>query len=347
MKRRELITGSLAAGSLAAWSARATAQEPGGQNDAPSIGDGPVENAGAVVPAEIPEGLVDTNVSLGAWPFRRLPLEGRERLAERLGALGVNEAWVSNFEGLLHRDLRGVNERLAEACAAGSGAAGREGETGTPARPALPVFVPVGVLNPLDPAWEGDLARCFEVHGMRIFRLHPAWHGYGLDAPEFAELLDAASASGVLLQVSVLLEDVRTQHPVARVAEVDLSPLPELLEAKPGARVQILNARLRGVLLEQLAAAKSLCFDTARTESTSGVRDLAAAVGAERVLYGSHAPFLIPEAALVRVGEADFEPGEEATVLGGNARRLLAGERLAGFGFDVAPDPEIEPESAA
>jgi len=301
MKRRDFLASGLAAGSLGALSAPSRVRGDAG------------EDAALPLPAAVLGGFVDTNTSLGAWPFRRLPLQKAGALEAKLGSLGVVEAWASSFEGLLHRDLRGVNERLAETCATRAESTASQGG---------PAFVPVGVLNPLDPAWEGDLARCLEDHEMRAVRLYPAWHGYGLDAPALSAFLDAASASGVLVQVSVLLEDVRTQHPVARVGEVDLSPLPDLLDARPEARVQLLNARLRGDLLARLAAVPSLLFDTARTESTSGVRDLAAAVGAERVLFGSHAPFLIPEAALVRVGEAAFEPEVEESVLGVNARSL-------------------------
>ena len=57
--------------------------------------------------------IVDTNVSLFHWPFRRLPLDETEALVNKFRSLGVSQAWTGSFEGILHRDISGVNSRLA------------------------------------------------------------------------------------------------------------------------------------------------------------------------------------------------------------------------------------------
>ena len=74
------------------------------------------EEAEAADRAETPGKMIDTNVSLFQWPFRRLPLDETELLIEKLRWLGITEAWAGSFEGVLHRDVTGVNKRLAEAC---------------------------------------------------------------------------------------------------------------------------------------------------------------------------------------------------------------------------------------
>ena len=263
---------------------------------------GAVERGGTVGRPHV----VDTNVSLFQWPFRRLPEDDPARLAIRLLELGIAEAWAGSFEAILHRDLSGVNRRVAAACRADH------------------IFRPVGSLHPGLPGWREDLLRCREVHGMKVVRVYPGYHGYLPDAPEFAELLAMAVENGLLVQVVVGLEDVRTQNDLGRVNDVDPTRLESTMKAIPGARVQLLNWRPRPVSLQGLADLKGLYFDTARVEGTEGVPRLIERVGVHRVLLGTHAPFLAPEAALIRTHESGRLETETLIALwGGNAANLL------------------------
>lgn len=255
--------------------------------------------------------IIDTNVSLFQWPFRRLPLDETDLLVAKLRSLGIDQAWAGSFEGLLHRDLTAVNRRLADAC-----------------RQRIEL-VPVGSINLELPDWEGDLRRCFGDHQMPGIRLYPNYHRYKLDDPRFVRLVELATEAGRFVQLATTMEDPRTQHPLVRVPDVDLTPLPKVMSQVAGARVQLLNFRpspfrpIAGAI-KTLANTAGLYFDTSRVESTDGVPHLISQVPAGRVLFGSHAPMLIPEAALIRVNEAGLLDDEALRwVFSRNAERLL------------------------
>src|ERR1044071_4816147 len=60
--------------------------------------------------------IIDTNVNLFQWPFRRLKYSDTSALVAKLRKHRVSEAWAGSFEALFHKDIVGVNERLAREC---------------------------------------------------------------------------------------------------------------------------------------------------------------------------------------------------------------------------------------
>ncbi|MCA9072304.1 MAG: amidohydrolase family protein, partial [Planctomycetaceae bacterium] len=213
--------------------------------------------------------IIDTNVSLFRWPFRRLPLDETATLVKKLRSLGIVQAWAGSFEGVFHRDVAGVNRRLVAEC--------QKYED----------FLPIGTVNPNLPGWEHDLKNCIEKHKMPGIRLHPNYHGYTLDDPRLVRLLKVAASAGLLVQIAVALEDIRTQPSNLVVPDVDPAPLPEVISPIPKAKVQILNYRPRPSALGSLAKTEGIYFDVARVEGTDGVPQLVEALPTGRVLFGT------------------------------------------------------------
>ena len=259
--------------------------------------------------AEIPTPLIDTNVSLGQWPFRQAPLAEPAALVAKLRAQGVTQAWAGSFDALLHKDISGVNDRLAAACAHHGGE----------------LLVPIGALNPLLPGWEEDLRRCVEIHRMPGLRLHPNYHGYQLGDPLFERVLQLAGEHNLLVQISLIMEEERTLHPLVNVPATDPAPLAAALEKLPHVRVQLLNAfrTLRGVPVLALAA-RGVCFEIAMLEGVNGVAKLLEKLPPDRLCFGSHAPFFYFESAKLKLQESALEDAPMKALCAGNARRLIA-----------------------
>jgi len=261
--------------------------------------------------ADTPFQIIDSNVHLFQWPFRHLPLDTTGKLVDKLESLGVEQAWAGSYEGLMHRQMAAVNDRLATEC-------GRHAE-----------LVPIGTIDPTLVRWQNDLEQCVLQHQMPGIRLYPGFHGYSLDSPAFGELLNESAAAGLFVQLVVAMEDTRTQHRQHQVPDVDLRPLARILPEAKGVRLQLLGARLRPAELRSLSTLPGLYFDTSRVDGTDGVPALCRAVPDGRVLYGSHAPFLVPEAALIRVHESGLvDQHSLAAVYAGNARQFHRGARL-------------------
>jgi predicted TIM-barrel fold metal-dependent hydrolase len=252
--------------------------------------------------------LVDVNVTIGDWVVRRSWADSTATLLARLRRHGVTSAWAGTVEGVLHTDIAGANARLAAACA------------GTMLRP-------FGTVNPLAPDWEEDLRRCAEVHGMPGIRLFPGYHFYKLEDEIFARVLAAAARQGLLVQITLAIEDDRSQNPVLTAPFVNVAALPELLARTPGARVMLLNATSRvfsGPPLVTRLAQSGVFLEIATLEGVAGIEGLLGRSPKVRLCFGSHSPYFVFESALLKLQESDLTPSQSAAVRHANAALALS-----------------------
>jgi hypothetical protein len=253
--------------------------------------------------------MIDVNVNLSRWPGRRLLLDDPANLLAKLRKMEVKQAWVGSLDALLHKDVAAVNLRLQDAC--------RKHGDG--------LLIPFGCVNPSLPDWEDDVRRCAEEHKMPGIRLHPNYHGYSLDDPRFARLLDLAQEAGLVVQLAVKMEDERTQHPLMSVEAVDVAPLADLVSHRRNLSLILLNAlrTVRGTAAKQLVESGNVCFDIAMLEGAGGLARLLKDIPLERVLFGSHLPVFNLESTLLKLRESELSDTQLDAITTQNATRLL------------------------
>lgn len=266
---------------------------------------------------EAPE-IIDTNIHLFDWPFRKLKYAETDKLVAKLRRHRITQAWAGNFEALLHRNHDAANRRLADECKNHGGG----------------MLIPFGCVNPNGPDWEEDLTRCHERYGMRGIRLYPGYHGYGLDHPQFARLLGLASERGMLVQIALRMEDERVHYPALLATVVEAGPLVDVLKKIPKARVQLINSTtgLREERTRELIEQTSVTFDISSLEEDGGVGRLIEGtheryrtpVAVERLLFGTHAPFFPCESALFKLFESPFDLPQLKKLMRENAQRELS-----------------------
>jgi predicted TIM-barrel fold metal-dependent hydrolase len=303
--RRSFLKGSL----LTATSAPALAASP-----APALAAS-LAAAAQAAPATPENPIVDTHVYVSRWPARRVSIDQPDQLVSELRKQGVVQAWTGSFDAMLHKDIGAVNQRLAADCH-------RWGQG---------LLTPFGAVNPMLPDWEEDVRRCHEEFQMPGMRVHPNYHSYTLEHPEFLKLLQMTAERNLVLQIVAWLEDERTQIPQLQESMVDLRPLAALLEKTPKARVMVLNGfvSVRSVPLawDRLKRLQNVTFDIAMLEQMIGVRVLADAIGIERVVFGSYSPMFYFESAFLKLREANLSAAETKAVLSGNAARWVSSRR--------------------
>jgi predicted TIM-barrel fold metal-dependent hydrolase len=262
--------------------------------------------------------IIDTNVNLFNWPFRRMKYAETRSLVAKLRKHRITQAWAGNFEALFSKSISKINARLVEECRTNG-----EG-----------ILIPFGTVNLAWPDWEEDLRRCHEVYRMPGIRLYPTYQTFDLNHIEFPKLISQATDRGLIIQIVGDMEDSRVHHPIVLTREVSFDPLIDIMKKNPTAKIQLLcwNERTSSDLLEKLVAETSVVLDISWLESVGALGRLIdgnswsgpkTPVPVNRLLFGSHAPYFPVEASLIKLFESPLTLEQMKAVMSLNAQKFI------------------------
>lgn len=247
--------------------------------------------------------IIDVNAFIGHWPS--VPLVGDvASVRASLQAVGVDLICLSPLEAAWRLNPHLANAAVYDAAHEFSDVS------------------PVPVLDPTIATWPGELARAQAHPRLRLVRLLPTYSPYELTVAD--EMLEAVAKAGLGAIVQMRLEDRRRQHSLAQVPDLAADEVVELARRHPGLTVIAGGPRTADIMAmkESLLAVPNLYADLSQADGLNVVRGLVEDGLGGRLLFGSHAPFFIPYAALARV-LTDLDDARAQPILGGNAQDLF------------------------
>jgi len=236
--------------------------------------------------------IIDANTLFGAWPFRTVDISP-QRLVDILRRNGVSKALTVSSTGILYDYRRGNDETLRVA------------------QKASQFFVPAATLDPREYLHcAAEIDQRVE-QGFRIFVFYPRYQQWPLDFAPFRDILAKLKE----LQKPVMVQVDRPG---------DLTRLADLTSdfASPVIASGVSHTTL-GEAVAVLSSNPFHLVETHHLNSPDGVEVLADAVGASRLLFGSHAPLRYQSSALMTVRASALSESDRAAVLGGNLIDLL------------------------
>lgn len=155
----------------------------------------------------------------------------------------------------------------------------------------------------------------FDIAGIRIA---PNYHGYELNDTLCRRLLDVLAEHRLMLFVAKAVQDVRFQAPCLGVRALSLDGIRPLLAADSvvpvvcngftAAEIESAYPRLSGRVYFDVSA-----FDI----SFHSMEQLVEQRGTDRLVYGSHAPFLCPGAVLANLRGSFLQERDREAILEG------------------------------
>ncbi len=251
--------------------------------------------------------IIDCNAHLGYWPFRHVRDSQPDEFVALMDSRGIGQAWVAPFQGVLYGDVRPANDWLIKAI-------GAYGER----------LIPHAAINPNFPEWERDFEEAVAA-GFVGLRLYPNYHSYELGGSCMADALAAAGDCGMTAGIHLRMYDERLHHPRCMVPAADVKGIGAV--AEQFAQVPIVLCNIKTLEIQGIAAdvrrLPNLHVEISNLEGVGAVEKLVAEVGAESVVFGTHAPYQYMDAALLKMRESQLSGEDGAAVFHGNAARWM------------------------
>lgn len=240
--------------------------------------------------------ILDVNLSVGRWPFRRLPLEEASALDPALGKAGISGGLVRSLEAPFALNVYEANEALQEAC-----------------RP-FPKLTPLPAVRPDFGLWR-------EVSGPAAV-LHPNYHQFSLLSPEALEMVAMLIARKIVPVIVIREEDERGQHPLCKVPPVPAAEINALAGKFPDSPFIALNAYAGEF---KVFTAPNLYADIAFAETFPALAFVVDVFGTERLLFGSHAPFFCIHSEISKLEYGKLTEAQVSAVAFKNYERIFHG----------------------
>jgi uncharacterized protein len=254
--------------------------------------------------------MIDFCCDIGNYAFRQWPAEDVAGTLPLLDRAGIDTALVGSIDAITYVCPHPANERLMADIKAND-PAGR--------------LIPLTVLNPVYPGVERDMEESREL-GFRGLKLYPNYHGYHADDPPALRLIETATDFGWPVLITMRVEDERHHHPLMKVRGVDLNTVIEAAKQLPQATI-ILSGGNSAETPRFLRAIGDLPNAYAELSYVKGplkaLENLVGEFGSEKMLLGTHLPFVYPGCGIAKIAEAAIPDEAKQAILDGNAKRIL------------------------
>ena len=254
--------------------------------------------------------IIDTNAYLGPYAFRQLRHNTAAGLLRLMDAKSIDKAWVSSAAAITYRNVQTANEELGRAVR-------KRGDR----------LIPLAVINPSYAGWQDDLKACREQFGMKGLRLYPKWHNYSFSDQCCCDLIDAATALGLLITIPIRVEDYRQRSWLVDVKDLTPAEIVPLIKAKPQARFVLLNGAgytASALVKKDGGLPANYWIEISRLSAlmANEIGSLAGTLGVGRVVFGTGMPFNAPDPALVKIEVLDMSQSDKDRIRWQNAAAL-------------------------
>ena len=236
--------------------------------------------------------LIDTNVSLGEWPFGTVGITSARTLKKHLNTSGIGTALVSHLATIFNPEPDHGNQRLFKAL---------RNE---------PNLVPVPVINPSLADWRDLLDQYRASQAIKAVKVYPNFHRFRLASPTMDRLVDYTRKHQIRLMINIRMADERHQYFGLKIDGVTLKGLVDFSQRHDDLRFLCLGL-YRPEILELADQCGNFLTDFSFADWQFMLEEVLGKLSVDRVLFGSHSPIMITQSI---ADQLTFSPLTQARI---------------------------------
>ncbi len=226
--------------------------------------------------------IIDVNVNYGIWPFRKFPIDSLKKIEKKLRKNKILKSFISNLGGVLN--FQQVNEYNDEL---------RQKVKNNDFFYFLPIINPV-----LSDAEE-------KIEEFECIKIIPSYHYYSLNDKKFSSFFKKIASKKILIFLQMRYEDERCHNPAFKVISPEIEEIKKFAFNYPEINIILLCGYFNEII--QLCKIDNIYSDISFAEHYKTLKYLLNEISPNKILFGSHTPFLYVESEVAKLGYSDVE----------------------------------------
>lgn len=248
--------------------------------------------------------LIDTNVSLGEWPFATVGLTSARSLRKHLEASGIGTALVSHLATVFNPEPDHGNQRLFKALRT------------------EPQLIPVPVINPALADWRERLDQYRDRQAVPAVKVYPNFHRFQLASPTMDRLVAYARDHGIRLMINIRMADERLQYFGLKINGVTLKSLADFSARHVDLKFLCLGL-YRPEILELADRCGNFRTDFSFADWQFMLEELLTKLSVDRIFFGSHSPIMITQSIADQLTRSRLTPARIRRIGRDNAKKFF------------------------
>jgi hypothetical protein len=245
--------------------------------------------------------IIDTNITLGSWPFQEISIDSPAKLAEHLTRAGIGIGYVRSCQAALlpepEADNRWLQQQLED----------------------YDNLIAVPTINPQLIGWQ----QMVDFTAITAINIYPNYHSYELTSPAMHALAEKCLKNSTILFITMRMEDIRCAYPHCIVPDVPAVAVNQLALDYPQLKIICLNSAFNEASI-LTAGATNIYLDIAYCECGATLDNLTSQIAETQIVFGSHTPFFYTHAAIMKVKYADIAASTRKAVNYLNIQRIFS-----------------------